>query len=62
MYPLKPRLTVWHRFTKGTSTDQGQASVERVFNEYHPIGKEMLMITASRMTATVLAIHNKAHC
>jgi len=46
------------RFAKGTSTVQGQASVEKVFNEYHPIGKKMLMITASRMTASVLAIHN----
>jgi hypothetical protein len=48
------------RFAKGTSTVQGQASVEKVFNEYHPIGKKMLMITASLMTASVLAIHNKA--
>ncbi len=39
---------------------QGQASVERVFNEYHPIGQQMLMQTASRMAASVLAIHNKA--
>jgi hypothetical protein len=34
--------------------------VERVFNEYHPIGQQMLMQTASRMAASVLAIHNKA--
>ena len=34
--------------------------MERVFNEYHPIGQQMLMQTASRMAASVLAIHNKA--
>ena len=53
-------MTILRRFPTGTSTVQGQASVERVFNEYHPIGQQMLMQTASRMAASVLAIHNKA--
>ncbi len=56
---VKTRLTILRRFPTITSTVQVQSSVERVFNEYHPIGQQMLMQTASRMAASVLAIHNK---